>query len=240
MRHTERKAMNIYILDSDPQKIPALLADDGLSKMIEDIAQVLCNVHQLIKQKAFNAYNIPANRSLFRDEKYDALRQAIDDIPLKASGLCEFFDWAKTCAANYGYLVKLGLACCKEFYYRFNSERKDAEIVTVTAHPMQKIIEWADQNPPELYTEHNLEISDGVNSGWVEMQQTPFPLAIPDEFKIFFIKNAVKQLKNPDCFSRIHHPNDINIIGSYRNCYTHTLKDREFKFTRREVPEFLK
>jgi hypothetical protein len=209
--------MNIYILDSDPQKIPALLADDDLSKMIEDVAQVLCNVHQLIKQKALNAYNIPANRSLFRDEKYDALRQAIDDIPLKASGLCEFFDWAKTCAANYGYLVKLGLACCKEFYYRFNSERKDAEIVTVTAHPMQKIIEWCDENRPDLpksqdrehWCPNNFECKICLGE-----EITPFPFIMPDE---------------TGCW-----------IGEYRKQYARTLKGKEFTFTRRDVPEFLK
>lgn len=146
--------MNIYILDSDQQKIPDLLADDDLSAMIEDIANALLSAH-VIKSNKGNG--LISNNTLF-------------DFVFGSSASGEWVNWITECAENYDYLVSLGLDCCREFYFRFNSEhKKRAEIHTITIHPLQSAIEWCSGNRPDLS---------------VEISLTKFPLVMPGEFKL--------------------------------------------------------
>ncbi len=46
--------MTIFILDHDPKKIAEMLDDKSLTKMIKDVAQVLCDAHEEVLQKQYN------------------------------------------------------------------------------------------------------------------------------------------------------------------------------------------
>lgn len=191
--------MNIYILDADPAKIPELLADDDLSGMIEEIAYLLATAYEsCVGDMMASMHNDFLN-----------IYTTIIKYPVSSRGLWE--RWICECIANYRYLVGLGLACCNEFNFRFNSEHKErADIYTVTTHPSQPAIEWCRDNEPELST---------------ETECASFPLVMPDDFK--------EVCDDEECAA-------IDTIFSYCIYYAHTLEGKDFCYTRREKPEFLK
>jgi hypothetical protein len=72
--------------------------------------------------------------------------------------------WAKETKGNYEWLVKHGLAICKEYTYRFEKEHKCEDVIGYLSEPL-------------------VIIPDGV---------TPFTLCMPSEFKLKYLDGTYK------------------------------------------------
>jgi hypothetical protein len=150
--------MTIYILDNDPKKIPEMLDDKSLERMIKDIAQVLCNVHW--KQGFKGCASIP-------------LMPKIDKIDS-----CKWTQWARECKANYLYLSNLGEEIMTEIYYRRNNSFNKPQMRWL------KVIRWASDNVPDLYIrlESGVLVTPELNDMCYKERvgyMSGFPLVIP-------------------------------------------------------------
>lgn len=235
----------IYVLDNDPAKCAALLDDNSLGKMISAIAQVLCNVHHLIY-------------ALTLSEFCEGKRN--DHIPLNAYNFGdEFSKWASECRANYVALVKMGLACCQEWIYRFNDgilfedccKFFSLPLDILKLHKHHYVIAWCESNKPE-FSNYKYDNSDWPSEA---APAKPFPLVMPDKYlsrqRFIILCGDIEQTT-------------INIIESYRNYYRARIwkklkkcnsifesptelsggcaannNEVEIKWTRREKPEWL-
>lgn len=70
--------------------------------------------------------------------------------------------WARSSEANYYWLVEHGLEICAEYTKRYGKRMK-----------AQDVIEWSEKH-----------VSCFDSSVWVSREQTPFAVAMPDEYKI--------------------------------------------------------
>lgn len=95
--------------------------------------------------------------------------------------------WTRECVENYIWLCDLTMELCEEYTYRYGK-----------THKSQQVLEWCMTNIPKLKENGNI---------------TPFPLAMPDEYKV-------------DC-----------PISSYRNYYK-GAKSSFAVWKNREVPEW--
>jgi hypothetical protein len=213
---------------------PHELDDVSLDKQIKAIAQVLVRVVYFITKNA----NTPLN-------------------PFKKMGKQEeiYFHWARSSRANYLKLVGMGVECSKERNYRKGAIVKDPKS---PIYKLMNVILWARDNIPELLdiTEVDqcvaLYTGDGTVIPERSDEATAFPLCVPDNY------NLVKKNKK-DLYS---HYIEILIDESYRNYYrakihkkisdldsseteaeitlARKLQIKGIKWTRREIPGFLK
>lgn len=92
--------MNVFILDYDVSRIPELMCDQHVVKMILETAQLLCSAHHIVD---------PGNT----------------EIPYKLTHKnhpCAV--WTRQSVFNYSFLVSLGEELCKEYTYRFHRTHK--------------------------------------------------------------------------------------------------------------------
>lgn len=200
---------------------PEELDDKTLSQQIKEIAQTLCNVHHCYAINFEISATIPLKRIETRKRTINSYK---------------FVDWARTCAANYDQLVKMGLACCGEYNYRFEEIKYDEltrniSHIKINEHKLRHIIEWTRDNMPDLPVRINskYKIEDGCINLETRVDKevtTPFPLVMPDEF----IENA--KITDPERWGHVS-----NVVYAYRRYYCSVLP-KDAKWTRREKPEW--
>lgn len=163
-----------------PEETARALSDNDLKKQIKAIAQALCDAY----------YIFLSERP--RDSEIN-LKNYISRIPLGAKHMaCPYATWASKCLANYEELVKMGLACCEEYEYRFfigklilnkNEIRKSGFY-----NDYNHIIEFARDNVPELRgcrEENKSACTPDCSPRYCfwDNHTTPFPLLIPHKYK---------------------------------------------------------
>jgi len=95
--------MNIFVLDTDPQKCAQYHNDKHVVKMILETAQLLCNVHHMTGNS---------------------------DVPYRLTHKnhpCSI--WARQSTSNYEWLVKLGLELCYEYTKRYGKIHKSQKVI---------------------------------------------------------------------------------------------------------------
>lgn len=131
--------MNIFALHDDPTICATYHVDSHVVKMPLETAQLLCTTVFLTD----NVHKVPYK-------------------PTHANHPCAV--WARQSKENYTWLVKLGLALCKEYTYRYNKVHICEEVIRnlpppynlpdiprtpfVTAMPIECVVE---DNPVESY-----------------------------------------------------------------------------------------
>lgn len=154
--------MTIYILDKDPIKCAQYLDDNSLDKMIKKIARALCNVHHILNER----------------KELEIDHEKLLSIPLSYTKYKSFesnaqwIEWSRKCKANYLKLVELGSFCCAEINYRFTSFSIHSQQTFFWIHKMEKIIEWADNNVPDLK----------YDSGYFGRNKIVFPIGMPKKY----------------------------------------------------------
>lgn len=218
---------------------PEELDDNTLKKQIKAVAQTLSNIHYLV--------------SFIKKE-----HKIFDFAPLLPPKFTHnlYSLWGKLCRANYLKLVDMGMACCGEYFYRFNSTLGKWSYFHAKYF---KILQWARDNVPDLpdvvlKADTNPDIPDYLRSPdtW-RFKETTFPLVMPKEY--ITVANL-----NTETGKLSYLNNDESMIESYRNYYRAKLKkgfckghkegqltpaknlgcfDCDIKWTRREKPEWL-
>jgi hypothetical protein len=219
---------------------PAELDDRTLEKQIKAIAQVLCNVHY-----------------------YAHVETNVKDIPLEQNygAYLAFTNWAGKCLANYNELVRMGVACIQECYFRWNEP-----IPENTSYKYAEVIEWAKQTKPAL-EEHGTKVVDVNGSprflAMPKNETTPFPLVMPDKYKRYPLgvdtfNKAIEESYRNYYRAKLQKPRKIkckecdgfwtlvfNNEDYDKNCPRceakgYIKKQITPKWTRRETPEYLK
>lgn len=106
--------MNIFVLDTNPQRAAQYHNDKHVVKMILETAQILSTINH----------------------KHGV------DAPYKATHHnhpCVL--WAEQSTANYQWLVTLGFALCEEYTHRYNKIHKSVSALVATAFPPDSIPE---------------------------------------------------------------------------------------------------
>jgi hypothetical protein len=94
--------MNIFFLDTAPEKIAEYHCDKHVVKMILETAQLLCGAH----------------------------RVSGSDAPYKLSHKnhpCAV--WSRQSAENYQYLCQIGIALCTEYTHRYGKQHKSGDVI---------------------------------------------------------------------------------------------------------------
>lgn len=217
----------IWILDSTPEAIAQALDDRSLSRIIKDIAQVLCNVSHILHWEYLEENKCCKEPRPDCGCYYDTLNN--EETPLQPNSyldknyLIRWAVWARTCLANYHYLCDLAQECIVEFYFRKNLDFNrivgslnlsrttgidyavwcigGSILAGLKLHKYHESIEWCVQNPPELPTQ-----AAGREIG----ETTAFPIsAIPAWFL-----NKDRWIKNE---------NEFIAVTFYREFYQYKL-----------------
>lgn len=122
--------MNIFVLDKDPEIAATYLLDKHVVKMPLESAQMLCI--------AYPFGTAPYKGKMFKNHPCSV--------------------WARTSFENYNWLIKHGVAACKEYSFRYSRE-----------HGCLKVIQWCKDNM-------NLLVFPTTGL-------TPFAQAVPEEHK---------------------------------------------------------
>jgi hypothetical protein len=168
--------MTIYILGSQEETAQAL-DDKSLSRQIKAVSETLCNVHF---ENLFEEDDKPMSEwSKAKKEKWLSIPGMWDTSEDK------YLPWARECIANYEWLVRMGLACCEEYSYRFGVVCDHCYghspglrggcgkclgrgvLMWTKLHKLQSVITWCELHRPDL------------PAGEI----TPFPVCVPEEHK---------------------------------------------------------
>jgi len=233
--------MTIYILDDNPVECAKMLDDKSLNKMIKDIAQVLCNVHEERLNKAFKIINeakIAEDEELRKNMSFYQMEQLIkydEDIPLQYKTnkfLLEWSLWARKCKANYLYLVELGVTLCDEHACRFYKKEKPHKIIKY-----ESTIAWAKDNIPDLPSCINKEKcctpECRKTSCFWDRETRPVPLIMPKKYYSIYSKQYTRWNSGKS----LH-----DIVSLYRNYYQAKLRQKPacfIKYTNRTKPEWI-
>lgn len=167
----------IYLLDEDPTKNAQCLDDIALDEQIRAISQTLCNAY----------YKFHFNSKKPRMEIVPPLKPIIEQ---------EYSGWAIACHANYLQLVEMGWRACYEWHYRFQ-EKCTADMQSWEEqydcgghHKMKPVIEWAQNNIPQLPDNYKKDtvtvelsgIKQKVLSPTLKQEMTHFPINIPAKY----------------------------------------------------------
>jgi hypothetical protein len=221
---------------------PQELDDLTLKRQIKAIAQTILSVHYY---HLFYTDNNPTDSDLHNWQTINKGWFCKDNFQQDA-----FFKWASECRANYNALVKMGLACCEEWEYRFNDIKikggthyvldndPDKKKIKYNRHKLQPVVEWARDNVPDL-PDGKID-EDCKNKGYQDScdynpcdihawgSPTPFPLVMSEEY----IEDA--KITNPESWGHVS-----NVVYAYRKYYCSKLS-KDAKWTRREKPNWLK
>jgi hypothetical protein len=204
--------MTIFVLDADLQKAAQYLDDKQLNKQIKEIAQVLCNVHWMIR--------VPCPVCDVGDAEDGCTCLPINNLEGKPLApklnnfeWDEWSQWARECIANYKWLVEFGWRCLEEYWYRHISPNLTVLIDEKTRtfinrwEKYRQIILWSKINKPDL-----LECAE----------ITLLPVDVPEKYK--FVGQVMKY--------------EYYVIHSYRDYYIAKLKKSK-TWTKRKWPDFL-
>lgn len=162
--------MNIFVLDSDPQKAAEYHCNKHVVKMILESCQMLCAAHWLHLLK--KEYKGPVSDfKRVRDIQqwlYNNTRTTAQP-PWKLSHMrhpCT--RWTNKSLANYSWHWHLGKELCSEYTKRYKK-----------VHKSEIIFEWLDKNKP-------VSMDD--------IGMTPFAVCMSDEYKV--TDNPVQSYRN--------------------------------------------
>ena len=119
--------MNIFVLDTDPNKCAIYHNDKHVVKMILETAQLLCGVHHMT------------------DQANDLVS---DQVPYKLSHKnhpCSI--WARQCLENYIWLCDLGMELCKEYTHRYGKTHKSQAVIEWCMTNLPNLPELGDLTP---------------------------------------------------------------------------------------------
>lgn len=209
----------IYILDEDTEQCAQWLDDRSLDKMIKTIAQTLYNVHYFPLAEQNEHYKIS---QLIKETGKMSPKRSKAIKYQKTAGLMlddKWTQWALQCKANYRYLIRLGIDCCREYHCRY-ADKCDMEKVEEEDdhcgawHKMRDLIDWAGVNTPNLQYYFETKSTkeywyfEPSDNSIKESDKTTFPLLMPKKYI-----PAISQ--------------DIPIeIQAYRNYYQAKLKQK--------------
>ena len=237
----------IYILDQDLAKSAQALDDKSLDKQIKDIAQVLCNVHEERIAKANKIIENAkqgGNTELQRNMSFYLMEQLIKydiDPPLKYKTnkkLLLWSKWARTCKANYLYLVEYGLVCVFEWEHRHDEKFDNIGWRKQSINKHLKVLRWARNNVPDLPVKNEkisipLQLTGTGGFGYfprkVSYETTQFPLVIP--------KKYIVAKFDPKDFDKNGHDQSLT-IQFYRNYYQDKLKQYFTKLQKQHQNHF--
>lgn len=206
--------MTIFILGT-PEETAKALDDNSLGKMISACAQTLSNIHYLVDKLN--------NKPWLFIESVAPLLMPKHDHDLWSL-------WGKKCLANYNVLLEYAKASCKEWEYRFSDPRelrKAPATRNVAEHKHHDVIEWCEQNKPDLpmFKPDSEELTLTYTPEELVKQTTPFPLVMPEKYKIYFIRYAAGAIENfaltdlKEPWETIPADAQANVCESYRNLY---------------------
>ena len=179
--------MNIFALDQSPEKAAQMHLDRHVVKMIIEYAQLLSTAHRLSDGR-FEEHISPDGRKkkfyLLQDEKVGLFEKIIrfdngtTEVVQKLGILnpvCYSLShqnhpcavWARTTSTNYSWLYQLFHELSKEYTFRYGKEHKTFKDVGIFLMSLP----------------HKLPMGN----------LTPFPQAMPDEFKD---KDSIRAYKN--------------------------------------------
>lgn len=165
----------IYLLHNDPAENAKMLADRDLDLQIREIAQTLCNVHHCYAITEEMIAGIPLKR-----QKTSA--RSISSFKL--------VEYARTCRANYLKLVEMACECCNEYVHRFTRDLFKRE----KEHELQAVVEWCALNVPFALEKDQVNIFDPQYKDWMTVysKQTPFPICMPAKY-IEYLSSTVRE-----------------------------------------------
>ena len=136
---SNKKFMNIFVLDYDTKKCAQMHCDKHVVKMILETAQLLCGVHHMTN--------------------------SVSDIevPYKLSHRnhpCSI--WVRGCVENYVWLCDLGIELCKEYTYRYGKRHKSQDVIEWCMLNIPNIKEIGDLTPFPLAMNDECKISGEV------------------------------------------------------------------------------
>ena len=148
--------MNIFYLHPNPTRCARWHCDKHVVKMILETAQLLYTAHWVLSLEMGVVPTFPtapAPKGYPQNRGYLPISNAKHPSAV----------WTHQSLQHYNWLVKLGLALCREYRFRYGKE-----------HSCEIHIQWLQANPPATLKDE----------GWVQP-----PQAMPDEHKIS--KNSI-------------------------------------------------
>jgi len=160
--------MNIFVLDLNPEEAARQHCDKHVVKMILETVQMLITTYYTLE-------NIYDNKKLDNNK----LKKIFPKFPLKDSeNNIKYYKlthvnhpctkWVRDSLSNFNWLLKLWLALCKEYTFRYKK-----------IHKLEKVLLWIEKNKP------NNIIDKGL---------TEFAQAMPEIYKVE--KDAVQSYRN--------------------------------------------
>lgn len=145
--------MNIFILSWNVKECAKWHFDRHVVKMILELAQLLSTAHWILSDKS----------TVIKWNQYNCIyKQTHKNHPCAV--------WVREHLNNYRYIVKLALALCDEYYYRYGKKKNKQ-------HKTRNIIEFLQNNEP-TYLDQKKELP------LIEpMKITKPPQAMPNEYK---------------------------------------------------------
>jgi hypothetical protein len=201
--------MNIFVLQKDPRTAAVEHCDQHVRKMIIEYAQMLSTAHRLldgkmvpvrVNKRSKRLYLLPGELASVIETEVETPEGATSTEVVKIVGGRGHYlvahpnhpctVWCRTSTENYGWLYQLFASVCNEYTYRFGKLHATEE----------KLLNVLRRAPNNL----------------AESPLTPFPQAMPEQFKV-----------------------KDDAVAAYRNFYLGE-KIRFSTWTGRELPSWFK
>lgn len=179
------RSMNIFILDENIKLCAQYHCNKHVVKMILETAQLLSTAHRVLD--GHNAVGMKANQYEFADAQWQTKHNLYKATHINHP--CAV--WVRQCAENYNFAATLLTELCVEYTHRYGRVHK------VQSSGLFATLSCVPDNIP------------------CNMAMTPFPQAMPDQYKVLG-----------------------NAVDAYRAYYIGE-KSRMMQFKDRELPEWL-
>jgi len=129
--------MNIFYLDSDPQKCAEMHCDKHVVKMIIEYAQLMSTAHRVLDGTEY--YDLTANgRKIKRWRLGDDREQAL----MKASHVMHPSNiWTRSNRDNYNWLYRMWFHLLREYTHRYGKIHACGRLETALYVPPHKIVQ---------------------------------------------------------------------------------------------------
>lgn len=107
--------MQIFFVDSDPQKCAQALCNCHVIKQVLESAQLLCTTHHY--------FNSDPRPDQYQHIKFYKKTHVNNPVTI----------WVRTYLGNYNWLAQHALALCNEYTYRYDKTHKSQDIITLCA-----------------------------------------------------------------------------------------------------------
>lgn len=130
--------MNLFYLDTRPEKCATLHCDKHVVKMIIEYAQLMSTAHRMIDGIEYEAQSKLGRRV----RRWKHPNNNMDNVLYKASHINHpTAVWVRSSWGNYRYLYKLFCALCDEYTYRYGK-------VHLTDIKLRQLLEEPPKNIP--------------------------------------------------------------------------------------------